>query len=82
MVENVREHGAELRADTFGNLDVLLDAEVHVPEGLAAEVASAAVDTIVDAQDGLRKQLETAPGSWYNSGPKPFDPKTAPPPTG
>src|SRR5271157_247084 len=57
MVENVREHGAKLRGETFGNLDVLLEAEVHVPEGLAAEVAGPAVVTIVDAQNGVAEAV-------------------------
>ena len=57
MVEHVGEDGAELRTETLGNHDVLLDAEVHVPEGLAAEIARTGVVTIVDAQNGVPEAI-------------------------
>ena len=57
MVEDVRKDGAELHAEALRNHDVLLDAEVHVPEGLTAEIARTAVMPIVETQDWVAEQL-------------------------
>src|SRR5271166_1630823 len=61
MVENIGKDSAKLRSDPFGNREVLLDAEVHVPEGLAAEVATGAVVTIVDAQNRIAEAVIDRP---------------------
>src|SRR5579863_7150794 len=48
MVENVREDGLEFSAEAFVDVNVLLDLEVHVPEGHPAKhapPAGAAVQT-------------------------------------
>ena len=51
VVEDVGEDGPEIRAETFGEHDRLLNAEIHVPEGLSAESASTAVMTVVNSEN-------------------------------
>jgi hypothetical protein len=73
VVKYVRKSRTSFDAHTLGNHDVLLDAEVHVPEGLAAEIANTAVMTVVNSEDRVAEavvnQLPTllpsaAPKDW------------------
>src|ERR1700686_4941339 len=57
VVEDVGEDGSEIRAETFGEHDRLLNTEVHVPEGLSAESASTAVMTVVNAEDRIAEAV-------------------------
>ena len=57
VVEDVGEGGTHLQAEAFGERDVLLDVEIHVPEGLPAESSSSAVVTIVDTQDRIAEAI-------------------------
>src|ERR1700688_2754337 len=57
VVEDVGEDGSEIRAETFGAHDRLLNTEVHVPEGLSAKSASTAVMTIVNSQNRVAEAV-------------------------
>src|SRR5258707_15087187 len=57
MVKYIGEESAKLRSEPCGNRPVLVDAEVHVADGLAAIVANAAVVTIVDAQNRVAEAI-------------------------
>ena len=57
MVKDVSEDSTELRADAFREHDVLLDAEVHVPERLPAVIANTTVVTIVDSQNRVAEAV-------------------------
>src|SRR6202795_1072715 len=57
VVEDVGEDGSEIRAETFGEHNGLLNTEIHVPEGLSAESASTAVMTIVNSQNRVAETV-------------------------
>jgi len=72
MVENVREDGLEFGAEALVDMNVLLDLEVHVPEGHTAKharPAGAAVQTenrVVHAAEyglGIREEIHIAGSS-------------------
>ena len=50
MVEHVGEDALEFQADALGHPDVLLDAEVHIPEVQGVENSIAAVP-VIDSQN-------------------------------
>src|SRR5580765_7696758 len=57
MVKDVREDSTELHVYPLSDHDALLNAEVYVPEGLAAEGANTTVVTTVDSQDRVAEAV-------------------------
>src|SRR5262249_48381741 len=61
VVEDVREDSGEFRAEAFGHLDVLLHAEVNIPEGQTAQLPCSAIVPLIDSQNRV---AETAIGRF------------------
>jgi hypothetical protein len=46
MLENISEHALKFQANALRHVDILPDAEVHIPVGQANKIAIAAVPGI------------------------------------
>src|SRR5207302_11229362 len=62
VVEQVRENGLELRAHTFCNMYVFLEAKVHVPEGHASYDSLASSVRGVNTKDRVSETGVSSPG--------------------